>query len=98
MSKWDRILADLHDTEDTDGAVAACKALDRAANRPRLPQLYRLLKRGRDFFLREAGETMPPSTRLTGPASSRRSVCAPGKMATERVENPGPLPGNGRHP
>jgi hypothetical protein len=33
-----------------------------------------------------AGEVLPPSKPLTGPASPRRSVCAPGKGALNFIE------------
>jgi HEAT repeat protein len=65
MSEWDRIIADLHKVgEDTDGAVAACKALDKAADESWLPRLHRLLAEGRDFFVREAAAF--PIARLEG--------------------------------
>jgi hypothetical protein len=49
MSDWDRIIADLHDVEDIDRAVAACDALDQAADESWLPRLHELLENGRDF-------------------------------------------------
>ena len=65
MSEWDRILADLHDVEeDTDRAVAACEALDKAADESWLPRLHQLLAKGRDFFVREAAAV--PIARLEG--------------------------------
>ena len=66
MSEWDRIIADLHDAEeDTDRAVVACEALDKAADASWLPRLYQLLATGRDFFVREAAAV--PIARLEGP-------------------------------
>src|SRR5688572_3538313 len=64
MTKWDRIIADVQNTDDTDGALAACAALDRAADRSRLPHLYSLLKGGSNFFVREAAAV--PVARLDG--------------------------------
>src|SRR5262245_30959652 len=64
MSDWDRIIADLHDVEDVDRAVAACEALDKAADESWLPRLHRLLAEGRDFFVREAAAA--PIARLEG--------------------------------
>ncbi len=64
MSQWDRFIADLHDMQNMDRAVAACAALDRAADASRLPELHRLLAEGRDFFVREAAAA--PITRLEG--------------------------------
>lgn len=65
MSEWDRLIADLEATgEDTDRAVAACEALDKAADTSWLPRLYELLATGRDFFAREAAAG--PIARLEG--------------------------------
>jgi HEAT repeat protein len=65
MSEWDRLIADLHATEeDTARAVAACEALDKAADASWLPQLYQLLATGRDSFVREAAAA--PIARLEG--------------------------------
>jgi HEAT repeat protein len=64
MSEWGRILADLHDVENLDRAVGACEALDKAADESWLPQLHRLLAKGRDFFVREAAAV--PIARLEG--------------------------------
>src|SRR5262249_20155973 len=59
-----RIIADLHDIEDIDRAVAACEALDKAANESWLPRLHGLLENARDFFIREAAAF--PIARLEG--------------------------------
>jgi HEAT repeat protein len=64
MSEWDRIIADLHDVKDIDRAVAACEALDKAADESWLPRLHQLLANGRDFFAREAAAV--PIGRLEG--------------------------------
>jgi bilin biosynthesis protein len=64
MSEWDRIIADLHDVEDIDRAVAACEALDKSADESWLPRLHQLLANGRDFFVREAAAV--PIARLEG--------------------------------
>jgi bilin biosynthesis protein len=64
MSDWERIIADLLDVEDVDRAVAACEALDRAADESWLPRLHGLLANGADFFVREAAAA--PIARLEG--------------------------------
>jgi HEAT repeat protein len=65
MTEWEQIVADLHAAEDdVDRAVAACAALDKAADESRLPELRRLLTEGRDFFVREAAAI--PIARLEG--------------------------------
>src|SRR5438128_3315362 len=64
MSEWDRIISDLHESENVDRAVAACQALDQAADESWLPRLRRLLAESRDFFVREAAAT--PIARLEG--------------------------------
>ncbi|HQR05340.1 MAG TPA: HEAT repeat domain-containing protein [Gemmatales bacterium] len=64
MSDWDRIIADLHNIEDMDCAIAACDALDKSADESWLPQLHQLLAHGRDFFVREAAAY--PIARLEG--------------------------------
>ncbi len=64
MSEWNRILADLHNVEEVNRAVAACEALDKAADESWLPRLHQLLAEGRDFFIREAAAV--PIARLEG--------------------------------
>ena len=64
MSELDRIIADLHDVENVDRAVAACEALDKVADESWLPRLHQLLANGRDFFVREAAAV--PIARLEG--------------------------------
>lgn len=64
MSELDRIIADLHDVEDIDRAVAACRSLEGSADESWLPRLHDLLANGRDFFVREAAAY--PIARLEG--------------------------------
>lgn len=87
MEEWDRIIADLHDIEDVDRAVAAMRRLDRASDRSRLPALYRLLTKGRDFFVREAAAE--PIIRLDGLKALPRLLHALKLGEAERHDNDG---------
>lgn len=64
MSEWDHIIADLHDGEDINRAVAACEMLNRSADESWLPPLHHLLANGSNFFVREAAAV--PIARLEG--------------------------------
>src|SRR5688500_6164508 len=87
MSQWDCIIADLHDVENVDRAVAACEALDKAADESWLPRLHRLLALGRDFFVREAAAV--PIARLQGLRALPRLLHALQRGEDEGHDNDG---------
>jgi HEAT repeat protein len=86
LATWDQIIADLH-SPDVDRYVAACEAIDRAAERQHLPQLRDLLISGRDFTIREAAAE--PVARMEGAAALRALLHAMRLGTAERHDNDG---------
>jgi HEAT repeat protein len=86
LATWDEIIADLH-SDDVDRYVAACEAIDRAANRGHLPQLHDLLINGRDFAIREAAAV--PVARIEGAAALRPLLHAMRLGTVEHHDNDG---------
>jgi HEAT repeat protein len=85
---WEQIIADLYGVEDdVDRAVAACSALDAAADESRLPELRRLLMQGDNFFVREAAAF--PVARLEGLRALPALVHAKQRGSEEGHDNDG---------
>lgn len=84
---WRALLARIQDVDDIDDAVAACGELDRAADDTWIPRLGRLLREGRDFFVREAAAV--PLARLEGTRALPRLLEALARGAAEGHDNDG---------
>src|SRR3954447_15724592 len=87
MEAWDRSVADLHAAGGVDRAVAACDALDRAADESWLPRLHQLLAGGRDFFVREAAAA--PIARMEGLRALPQLLAAMERGEEEGHDNDG---------
>lgn len=63
QSEWNELLYTLHNVQDVDRAVQACKIIGQVANEAHIPDLYALLQSD-DFFIRET--VAEPLARLEG--------------------------------